>query len=169
MENRIHLEYPSTYTSWNQMKQRCYNSNHKNYDRYGGRGITVCDRWKNSFRAFVEDVGTRPSSKYSLDRIDNNGDYEPSNCRWADGITQRRNMSTVKLNVKLVAYIKAYYNQGGNIAKLAAQLGIKENTIRNVCRGLTWKDVKPDLTFKLPKELISHRWGNTNQDERKVN
>jgi hypothetical protein len=79
------------YRTWQKMKQRCYNKNHEHYNDYGGRGITVCERWLNSFENFYKDMGTKPSPKHSIERINNNGDYELSNCRWATTKEQRRN------------------------------------------------------------------------------
>jgi len=81
------------YNSWNQMKGRCYNPNLKEYKHYGGRGITVCDRWINSFENFFADMGKKPTPKHTLDRYPNNesGNYEPSNCRWATWEQQNRN------------------------------------------------------------------------------
>ena len=86
------------YSAWDKMKQRCYNPNYKNYKYYGARGIRVCDRWLNSFEAFLEDMGKRPSENHSLDRYPNKyGNYEPSNCRWATIIQQANNTTRNRL------------------------------------------------------------------------
>ncbi len=81
------------YRSWGLMKDRCYNPNNKQFIDYGGRGIKTCDRWSgpSGFQNFLEDIGRRPSSDHSLDRIDVNGDYCPENCRWATRKQQNRN------------------------------------------------------------------------------
>lgn len=79
-----------TYSKYQAMKQRCGNPNHKDYPNYGGRGIEICERWLNSFDNFLTDMGESPKG-HSIDRIDVNGNYEPSNCRWATKQTQARN------------------------------------------------------------------------------
>lgn len=78
------------YRSWYSIKDRCGNSNNADYHNYGGRGVTVCERWLHSFQNFIDDMGARPAGT-SLDRIDVNGHYEPSNCRWATPKEQSRN------------------------------------------------------------------------------
>lgn len=80
------------YNSWSAMKQRCYYKQHSYYLSYGGRGIKVCDRWRNSFENFLVDMGKCPEGS-SLDRIDPDGDYKPENCRWADNSTQAFNQT----------------------------------------------------------------------------
>jgi hypothetical protein len=78
-----------TYHVWESMIQRCLNPHHLHYGRYGGRGVTVCLRWRRSFRAFAGDMGERPEG-HELDRIDPHGNYEPGNCRWLPRAANRR-------------------------------------------------------------------------------
>lgn len=75
------------------MRQRCENPRNPRWDRYGGRGISVCARWRESFAAFLEDMGPHPGDGYSLERIDNELGYEPGNCKWATRVEQQRNRS----------------------------------------------------------------------------
>jgi len=83
------------YISWRSMKSRCYVVSSSNYRFYGARGVTVCDRWRDDFAAFVEDMGRRPEG-LTLDRIDPEGHYEPSNCRWATWEVQHKNLRAVR-------------------------------------------------------------------------
>jgi hypothetical protein len=83
------------YEIWKGMIKRCENQAHKDFHLYGGRGIRVCDRWRNSFENFIADMGDRPSARHSIDRRESDGHYEPSNCRWATPVTQARNRSSV--------------------------------------------------------------------------
>lgn len=118
------------YFAWLAIKYRCNNPRSKSYSNYGARGIKMCERWANSFEKFIEDMGPRPSNKYSIDRIDNDGNYEPSNCRWADRRTQASNkrnikryeydgklLTKVEISEKLGVSARTFYRhaQNGNI------------------------------------------------------
>jgi len=89
--------HPQEYYAWTNMKTRCYNPKYPVFHRYGGRGITVCQEWRDSFSAFLEHVGPKPDPSYQLDRIDNNGNYEPGNVRWVPLETNANNKSTTQV------------------------------------------------------------------------
>ena len=87
-----------TYAAWKSMKKRCSNQANADFKHYGGRSITVCERWLNSFENFLEDMGERPKAGFSIDRLDNNGDYTPENCTWR---TQTEQCNNKRNNVLL--------------------------------------------------------------------
>lgn len=94
------MAYSREYKTWQSMKERCYSKNAPNYELYGGRGITICDEWLNSFESFFADMGVRPKN-CTIDRIDVNGNYCKNNCRWSDDVEQnnnRRNSHLVRHN-----------------------------------------------------------------------
>lgn len=99
LRNTTHgLSDSPEYGIWSAMKTRCTNQNTKNYDSYGGRGITISDRWLNSFENFYADMGPRPSAEHSIDRIENDKGYVPGNCRWATLVEQANNKRTTRLH-----------------------------------------------------------------------
>lgn len=111
-----------TYRIWKIMIQRATNPNQINAKNYIGRGIKVCERWRHSFEAFLEDMGVCPSNKYSIDRFPNNdGNYEPSNCRWATAKEQARNSRS--------ATMVTFNGKTQCIKDWAAEVGIGEGTI----------------------------------------
>lgn len=90
----------SEYNSWKMMKARCYNPNASGYHRYGGRQITVCQRWRESFLHFLADMGPKPSPAHSIERLDNDAGYSPNNCKWSTRKEQQRNT----VNTRLLTY-----------------------------------------------------------------
>jgi hypothetical protein len=125
------------YKTWQSVIQRCCNPRNPSFPRYGGRGIAMCQRWRESFESFFADMGHRPAGT-SIDRINNNGNYEPANCRWATDLEQRRNTSLVKLNPARAADIRERAGAGEPIASIAASYGITRTHTRDVVAGKCW-------------------------------
>lgn len=105
---------PPEYSVWANMKGRCLNSNNKDFRYYGGRGITICERWINSFENFLFDMGHRPSIIYTLERKNNNGNYEPSNCTWDTRKAQsiNRRPYTIKKKSNVTSKFRGVSKQG---------------------------------------------------------
>lgn len=128
---------------WRNLVKRCHNSRHKSFRYYGGRGVRVCDRWRESFVAFLEDMGARPSPEMTIDRIDNDGDYGPGNCRWATREEQQNNKPQT---------ILIYY--GGKwqpMRPLCRRLGISHRAVM----GFIWRGYSP--TAALERHLACRR------------
>lgn len=119
------------YHIWVSMKQRCYDPSATGFSNYGGRGIKVCDRWRTSFTNFLKDVGVRPSIKHSLDRFPNNdGDYEPSNCRWATKKEQAGNRRS--------CHLLEFNGQIMTISEWSEKTGIPRNAIYLRINHMGW-------------------------------
>jgi len=128
-----------TYSTWRGLFTRCFNPIDRNFSKYGGRGITVCPRWFD-FNVFVEDMGLRPEGK-TLDRINNNGNYEPGNCRWATPLEQARN--TRRNKVVLVDGKPKFQ------VEIAREYGLADSTVMRRLQAGTPVDV--DAYFKRQK------------------
>lgn len=115
------LRHTPEYRIWTGMKGRCSNPNRINYVEYGGRGVTICDRW-HKFENFYEDMGARPSKAHSIDRMNNDGPYAPENCRWATKKEQANNRRT--------NLVISYGGRAWNLSELSAHLEIPKTTLR---------------------------------------
>lgn len=122
---RSNGRYYDLYNVWHNMKQRCYYSKNKNYDRYGGREIKVCDKWKLNYLNFRKWALQNNWVKgLQIDRIDNNGNYEPSNCRFVTSTINVRNSSITKINIQIAEEIRIAYKTGNYTHR---ELAIKYN------------------------------------------
>lgn len=127
------------YEVWCQMKGRCTNPNTSHYECYGGRGITICDRWINSFENFYADMGDIPDGM-SIDRIEVNGNYEPSNCRWASKPAQAQNTRATKLSMEKAREIRRARAAGETFSSLAKRFGVSEGSIGFVLKNEQWRE-----------------------------
>ena len=130
------LSSQAAYPSWCDMKQRCNNPEHNAYKYYGGRGITVCDRWLE-FENFFEDMGERPK-ELTLERKNNELGYFKENCCWATRAEQIHNSRQTKLTEKLVAEIRQLRSLGVKMANLATIYNVAPNTISQIVNNKTW-------------------------------
>ena len=127
-----------TYQSWLSMLARCRLPHRDTEQKYAMRGISVCERWF-SFESFLSDMGKRPDGK-TLERIDNDGGYEPENCRWASPTEQARNRRNARLNYNGALDIAKRMMAGESAKTLALEYGISESLPREIHKGRTWKD-----------------------------
>jgi hypothetical protein len=114
------------YAAWNAMLDRCTNPKNRNYPNYGGRGIAVCSAWAEDFAVFFRDMGPRPAPDMSLDRVNNDGNYEPQNCRWATRVMQARN--------KRVSRVLVVGGVSATVAEWAERTGIGRSTLKERLR-----------------------------------
>lgn len=129
-----------TYRIYQGMKTRCHNPKAKDYPRYGGRGITVCDRWRESFQNFLDDMGEVPEGNYSIDRVDGSKGYSAENCRWATFYEQHHNKRGIKLNEGIVRRIRNLCAAGFKQNNVARTYGIGPMQVSRIVRGLRWTD-----------------------------
>lgn len=137
----------SEYTSWKEMKRRCYNTRNSEYHNYGGRGITVCQRWLDAFVNFFEDMGPKPFAEATIDRKDGNGNYEKENCRWATKLEQGQNTSKAR-NL-------TYNGETYGLREWARRIGITHGTLSaRLARG--WS-LEKALTTPAMQEFNPHK------------
>lgn len=130
------------YLSWRNMKTRCLNKNSEKYSRYGGRGIKICKRWIDSFDAFLDDMGEKPFDGAQIDRIDSNGNYEPSNCRWTNQTINSRNRDFCKMSEEKVLKMRSLHkNKKIKQKDLANIFKISESQVSCIIRKTQWREI----------------------------
>lgn len=155
----------SIYLRWHLMRRRCEKAGSPGYENYGGRGIRVCERWRN-FAEFYEDMGSPPGPGFSLDRVDNDGNYEPGNCRWATRAEQSRNTR--------VNRVITHAGKTQCLTDWARELGVTQSTLaERLNNGLSTKEAlvrsvhrlpgsqSPDITGKRYGSLVAIRYSHT--------
>jgi len=128
------------YGRWMAMLSRCYNPNSISYRFYGAKDVTVCERWRKSFPSFLADVGEPPGPGYTLDRIDPNGNYEPSNFKWATWTEQGRSRRFHKLSLEKARAIRALSAKGMPCREIADLFDISKSMVREVVHNRQWKE-----------------------------
>lgn len=130
------------YYIWSLMKQRCSNPKYDNYHLYGGRGIKVCDKWINDFKEFYDDVSDGYKKGLQLDRRNNNGNYEPENCRWVTCTVNNQNRRSTKLTMEKAKHIRFLSKNGTKTKAIADKYGVTQSTVNYVIRDKIWKELK---------------------------
>lgn len=132
------------YVIWRNFKRRCYNSSDKRYINYGGRNIVVCDEWKNSFNEFYNwALKNGYKDGLLIDRIDNDKNYEPNNCRFVTSAESAQNRNCNKLNIEKVIEIRKLFQENPNYkrSEICRTYNISRSTIFDVINRITWKNV----------------------------
>lgn len=151
------------YWVWGSMIQRCTDEKCKSFANYGARGVTVCDRWMGSFEAFASDVGEKPGPGYSIDRINNDGNYEPGNVKWSTPEEQRRNQRNTRLERAMPRYremVRAR-EQGKTAAQVAQIFGVSEHTVTVASRKVGFE--MPEAVRKAWRQRQSARMSRMNE------
>lgn len=138
-----------TYMSWVMMQHRCNNPKRYEYKYYGARGIRVCERWLESFQNFLDDMGLSPTNKHSIDRINVNGNYEPSNCRWA---TMKEQAHNTRRN-----HFLTWKGQTKTIGDWGVELGLNEKVLSDRITKLKWSIEKAFTYPQFPKSFKERR------------
>lgn len=136
-----------TYASWQTMLSRCRYVERDEHKKHVGRGITVCERWQ-TFESFLADMGPRPFAT-TLDRIDNNGHYEPGNCRWATAREQARNRRNARLTFESAVEVAMARLSGEACVSIAKRYGTSESLPREIVKGRTWPDALSEAKRRL--------------------
>lgn len=137
--NTMHgMRHTKVYKCWAHIKDRCGNKNSKAYKHYGGRGIKVCNEWINSFEEFYKHIGDPPTNKHQIDRIDNNGDYEPNNVRWVLPVINAQNRNVNKLSYSDVLDIRDSNMKAIDVSR---KYNVSYQHAKRVIDGLSWANV----------------------------